>query len=164
MLAVGHAFFPEFGMKDSDQISITDFSKFNKTKDLIVLGPVYNTAPVSVNISEIENIHEYAKIHKHDIDEFLKGQIGLSDLKNIIYTYVNQTAKAKQLDRLGSDHFFNWIKNSRVSQNKQTKIFNLNQLYNNVLEKIFTIVKQIQKIKDSGRVEIQHLNVALILL
>ena len=149
IMVVGHAFFPQFGMPDNEQKPISDFSQFDNTKDLIVLGPVYNTKPVKIDTSKIDQIEAYAKQHSKKIDGFLQGTQGLSDLKNIIYTYVNQTAKARQLDSLSAKHFFDWIKNSKVSLNKQKKIYELNQTSSNVLDNIFTLVKQIQAVKDS---------------
>lgn len=149
IMVVGHAFFPQFGMPDNEQKPISDFSQFDNTKDLIVLGPVYNTKPVKIDTSKIDQIEAYAKQHSKKIDGFLQGTQGLGDLKNIIYTYVNQTAKARQLDSLSAKHFFDWIKNSKVSLNKQKKIYELNQTSSNVLDNIFTLVKQIQAVKDS---------------
>jgi len=148
VMVVGHAFFPEFGMPDDQQKPKTKFNEFNNVPELIVLGPVYNTTPVKVDTSEIDEIEAYAKQHAGEIEKFLASVAGLSDLKNIIYTYVNQTAKAKQLDSLSAAHFFDWVKNSRVSDNKQKKIYELNQQQNNVMDVIFTLVKRIQAAKD----------------
>lgn len=147
VMVVGHAYFPEFGQPDSEQQPISDFSRFDNTSDLIVLGPVYNTKPVKINTSEIDRIENFAKQNAAKIDNFLQEVKGLSDLKDILYRYVNQTAKAKQLDDLSEQHFFNWLKNSKVSAGKQAKIQELNN--NNALETIFTLVKNIQAVKDS---------------
>lgn len=149
VLVAGHAFFSDFGMKDAEQIPIADFEKFNQTNELFVLGPVYNTVPIRVEESELDHIQTYTAQYANSIDLFLERQQGLADLKNIIYTYINQTAKARQLDDLCSEHFFTWITKSRVSENKQSRIYQLNQTHSSALEKILTIVKQIQEIKDS---------------
>jgi len=149
VMVVGHAFFPEFGMDDSSQKPKNDFSEFDSNPDLIVLGPVYNKKPVEVDTSKLDSLERFAKANASLVDEFLKEVKGLSDLKNIIYTYVNQTAKAKQLDNLSEKHFFQWLKNSKVSQNKQNKIYELNQSAKGALDKIFTLVKEIQVVKDS---------------
>jgi len=148
VMAVGHAYFKEFGMPDYAQEPKSRFDEFNSNSDLIILGPVYNSTPVKVNLSEVNEIEEYTKQHAKQIDTFLESVNGLSDLKNIIYTYVNQTAKKKQLESLSSDHFFDWIKESKVSTNKQKKIHELNQQHNNVMDIIFTSVKRIQQAKD----------------
>lgn len=148
VMVVGHAFFPKYGMADSEQKPISDFSKFDNTKDLIVLGPVYNTKPIKIDTSQIDKIGNYAKSNSNVIDNFLREVAGLGDLKNIIYTYVNQTAKEKQLDNLSEKHFFQWLANSKVSKNKQVKIAEMNN-QGNPLDKIFTLVKEIQRVKDS---------------
>jgi hypothetical protein len=149
VMVVGHAFFPKFGMDDSDQEPMDDFSMFNKNPALIVQGPVYNSAPVKVGNESIAAIETYVQKHATEIDSFLQGAQGLGDLKNILYTYVNQTAKAKQLDQLGVPQFFSWLKTSKVSTNKQTKIEELAQRSQHALAAIFGLVKQIMDVKDS---------------
>jgi hypothetical protein len=149
VMVVGHAYFPEFGMDDSSQQPIDDFSQFNTSKELIVQGPVYNSAPVTIDDQELIKVEQYLQQHSREIDTFLEGTAGLGDLKNILYTYVNQTAKAKQLDNLDPNHFFNWLNNSKVSPNKQAKIQDLSQKNKNALSAIFSLVKQIMILKDN---------------
>jgi hypothetical protein len=144
VMVVGHAYFPEFGMDDSAQQPMQDFSAFDGDSRLIVLGPIYN----QINTRAIDTVENYIRTAGKNIDNFLAPVTGLSDLKNIIYTYVNQTAKAKQLAKLGSQHFFNWLQTSKVSENKKAKIADMNQQYNNALENIFALVKMIQEMKD----------------
>lgn len=148
VMVVGHAFYPEFGMDDSEQKPIDDFSNFNSTRELVVQGPVYNSAAVSVDDSKINEIESYLQKHAGEIDTFLQGATGLGDLKNILYMFVNQTARAKQLDNLGVPQFFNWLKNSKVSVNKQSKIEELAQRSQHALSAIFGLVKQIMDLKD----------------
>jgi hypothetical protein len=149
VMVVGHAFFPNFGMDDSDQKPIDDFSQFNSTLELVVQGPVYNSQSVNVADEEINAVEQYLRQHSREIDSFLQGAPGLGDLKNILYTYVNQTAKAKALDQLDVPHFFNWLKNSKVSTNKQAKIQELADQSQHALAAIFGLVKQIMDLKDS---------------
>jgi hypothetical protein len=148
-MIVGHAYFPEFGMDDSDQKPIDDFTQFNSNQDLIVQGPVYNSQPVQVADEEINAVEQYLQQHSREIDSFLQSTAGLGDLKNILYTYVNQTAKAKTLDQLDSNSFFAWLKNSKVSTNKQAKIQELAVANKNALSAIFSLVKQIMDLKDA---------------
>jgi hypothetical protein len=154
-MVVGHAFFPQFGMDDSDQKPIDDFSMFNRTTELIVQGPVYNSTAVKIGDAEITAVETYLQKHSTEIDSFLQGTQGLGDLKNILYTYVNQTAKAKQLDNLGVPQFFSWLKTSKVSTNKQTKIQELANQSQHALAAIFGLVKQIMDLKDQvlGQIE-----------
>jgi hypothetical protein len=149
VMVVGHAFFPEFGMDDSAQQPKNDFSEFSDNPNLIVLGPVYNNSPIKIDTAKIDQVEKFAKANNKIIDGFLQGAAGLGDLKNIIYTYVNQTAKAKSLDSLSKDHFLNWLKTSKVSQPKQLKIVDLANQHKGSLETIFTLVKEIQTVKDN---------------
>lgn len=148
-MVVGHAFFDEFGQDDSEQKPIDDFTQFNANQDLIVQGPVYNSQPVKVADTEIAAVEQYLQQHATAIDAFLQGTAGLGDLKNILYTYVNQTAKAKALDQLDSNSFFAWLKSSKVSLPKQAKIQELAMTNKNALAAIFSLVKQIMDLKDA---------------
>jgi hypothetical protein len=148
IMVVGHAYFPTFGAPDSSQEPMQDFSAFDSNPNLIVLGPVYNTKPVQVNLGAISSVEEFVKKHDQQIDGFLAGVPGLADLKNIIYTYVNQTAKRKQLDSLSDQHFFQWLEASKVSKPKQAKIAELNTNFKGATGAIFELVKMIQRMKD----------------
>lgn len=148
VMVVGHAYFTEHGQPDSAQIPIRDFSAFNTNPDVIVLGPIYNVAPVVVDNSRIDQVEQFLSVNATAIDGFLEGVKGVSDLKNIIYTYVNQTAKAKQLHQLSTAHFIQWAESGKISTGKLEKIVALNTQYNDALSKIFKIVIAIQILKD----------------
>lgn len=149
VMVVGHAFFPEFGMPDSEQQPIDDFSMFNTTPGLIVQGPIYNSSTLAVDTKKIDQAEQYLAQHGGQIDAFLQGTAGLSDLKEILYKFVNQTAKAKQLDNISSKLFFDWLTTSGVSAPKQQKIQQLSQQFGSALEAIFTLVRMIQDVKDN---------------
>ena len=149
IMVVGHAYFPEFGMPDSAQQPMQDFSAFDSSSELIVLGPVYNNKAVQVDTGAINAVEQFVKTHAQQIDGFLEGVPGLADLKNIIYTYVNQTAKAKQLDQLDAEHFSTWLTQSKVSTGKQAKIAELDLQFKGATSAIFELVKMIQRMKDN---------------
>ncbi len=149
VMVVRHAFFPQWGMPDSSQKPISDFSNFNGNPKLIVLGPVYNTQAVSIDTKEIDAVEQFAKQHSQEIDGFLNGTAGLGDLKDILYKFVNQTAKVKQLDQLSPKSFNQWLLGSKVSAPKQQKIQALAAANPNALAAIFTLVKRIMNLKDS---------------
>ena len=156
VMVVGHAYFPEFGMDDSDQKPMDDFSMFNSNPALIVQGPVYNSNPVSLDTTAIDGVEAYLGQHAAAIDGVFQGTTGLGDLKNILYTYVNQTAKAKQLDNLGAQNFLAWLKSSKVSEPKQTKIEQLAQQHANALEAIFGLVGRIMDLKDTVIAQVEQ--------
>ena len=147
VMVVGHAYFTAHGQPDSAQIPIKDFTAFNANPRLVVLGPIYNVAPVKVDTSMIDQVEQHIKQHSSRVDNFLAGTQGLGDLKQIIYTYVNQTAKAKQLDSLSAAHFIQWMQ-TKVSEPKQARILELDKANSGVLEEIFKIVRAVQMLKD----------------
>jgi hypothetical protein len=148
IMVVGHAFFPKFGMPDSEQQPMQDFSMFDNDPSIVVLGPVYNDKPVQIDTSAIDAVENFLSQNKQAIDGFLAGVPGLAYLKNIIYTYVNQTAKAKRLDNLSAEDFSNWLQNSKVSTGKQAKIAELDLQFKGATSAIFELVKMIQRMKD----------------
>jgi len=148
VMVVGHAYFPKFGMDDSEQEPLDDFNQFNSNPKLIVQGPIYNTKPVKIDTSKIDSVEQYSQQHSAEIDGFLSDTAGLSDLKNILYTYVNQTAKARQLANLGIQNFKNWLQASKVSAGKQQKIQEKMNAHPNAVESMFSMVKQIQAVKN----------------
>ncbi len=149
VMVVGHAYFPEWGMPDSSQKPISDFSKFNANPRLIVLGPIYNKKPVKIDTQGVDAVERYLQQHAGQIDGFLADTAGLSDLKDILYKYVNQTAKAKQLDSVSQDHFKQWLTTAKVSAGKMAKIDEKIAANPKGLEAIFTLVRMIQDMKDN---------------
>jgi len=149
VMVVGHAFFPEFGMDDSAQEPMDDFSMFNRSPLLIVQGPVYNSNPVGLDDSKIVEVEQELSANSRQIDSFLQETPGLGDLKNILYTYVNQTAKARQLDSLSKEHFLSWLKSSKVSTPKQGKIEQKLAQNQGALDAIFSLVSKIMTLKDN---------------
>lgn len=148
VMVVGHAYFTAHGQPDSAQIPIKDFTMFNANPKLIVLGPIYNVAPVKVDTSMIQQVEDHIKRFGNQLDTFLAGGPGMADLKQIIYNYVNQSAKAKQLDNVSTPHFEQWM-TTKVSAPKQAKIKELNQSHGNILDEMFKIVRAIQILKDN---------------
>lgn len=148
VMVVGHAFFPEWGMPDSAQKPISDFSQFNSNPKLIVLGPIYNKKPVKVDTKSVEAVEKYLAQHAGQMDGFLADTAGLADLKDILYKYVNQSAKAKQLDQVSQDHFRQWLNSAKVSAGKMAKIDEKIKTNPKALEAIFTLVRMIQDMKD----------------
>jgi hypothetical protein len=148
VMVVGHAEFSEFGQSDNSQVPKKDFSEFNESSELIVLGPIYNSKPVKIDTRAIDETEAYAKQHANQVDGFLESMKGLGDLKDILYRFVNQTAKAKKLDQLSPNLFWNWLKTSKVSAGKQARIKELDDKYQHALSAIFELLQRIQGTKD----------------
>jgi len=141
---VVHTKYANFGDSAGQPISNTQELNSN---DAVVLGQTYVTHQPSVDTNAVQAIRQYNKQHAASIDSFLEPRPGLSDMKNIIYTYVNQTSRAGNLKQL-EGNFFKWLSGSKVSANKQAKIKAMHDENPNALPAIFSLVKQIMTAKD----------------
>lgn len=141
---VVHTKYDEFGSKSGQPIS--DVKELN-SGDAVVLGQTYVTHQPKVDTSEVKEIRAMAERNAQAIDSFLEPQPGLSDMKNIIYTYVNQMSRTQQLKNLESG-FFDWLTSSKVSPNKQAKIKQMSESNPKALPAIFGLVKKIMAAKD----------------
>lgn len=133
-----------FGDKGGEELK--ELAQFNGTNDLVVFGQTYVSHQPAVNADNLAVIEKEVRSNQASINQFLTPIQGLSDLQNIIYTYVNSRSKDKALDSIDSDDFFNWLKTSKVSAPKQEKIFNHPNA--EVLGSLFFIVRELMKAKN----------------
>jgi flavodoxin len=141
---VVHSQYDEFGSKAGTPIE--DTQALN-SKDAVVLGQTYVAHQPNVDTSAVKEIRNLAAKNGKTIDQFLAPVAGLSDMKNIIYTYVNQQSKGGNLQGLGSN-FFEWLQTSKVSPNKQTKIAEMNKANPKALPAVFELVRKIMAVKN----------------
>lgn len=139
-----HGKYEEFGDKAGQPIS--DVEQLNGN-GAVVLGQTYVTHQPKIDTKEVNEIRAVAKQNASVIDNFLEPRQGLSDMKNIIYTYVNQMSRSQNLKNL-ENNFFEWLANSKVSANKQEKIKAMAEENPKALPAIFGLVKKIMAAKD----------------
>lgn len=142
---VVHSKFDEFGSKSGSPIS--DVDNFNNGQ-AVVLGQTYVAHQPKIDTKAVGKIRQDAKLNSKVIDEFLEPRPGLSDMKNIIYTYVNHMTRTQNLKNIDSG-FFDWLSTSKVSNNKQAKIKAMAEESPKALPAIFLLVKDIMTAKDS---------------
>lgn len=140
---VVHSKFDEWGSKSGTPIK--DVAELN-SNDAVVLGQTYVTHQPKVDTKEVDSIRKRVQSNAQAIDSFLAGTQGLSNPADIIYRYVNQMTKSRQLDKLETG-FFSWLKTSNVSQGQQAKLAELDKQTNG-LSAILSLVKQIMSVKD----------------
>lgn len=141
---VVHTKYEEFGSKSGTPIS--DVDELNG-EGVVVLGQTYVAHQPKVDTSEVNSIRATANKNAQVIDSFLAPAAGLSDMKNIIYTYVNHMTRTQQLKNI-ENGFFDWLSTSKVSPNKQAKIQEMAKQSPKALPAIFGLVKQIMSVKD----------------
>jgi hypothetical protein len=126
---VGHAYFPSFGMGDDQQQPIDDFTPFNNTQGLIVLGPRYAQQPVKIDTKKLQDLQKYVAVNKTQIDNFLNDErlaaMKMAGFKGVLYNFNNQMARVGRTADLASE-FTNWLSSgSKQSAPMQQKIKDL---------------------------------------
>jgi len=140
---VVHTKFDEFGSKSSTPVD--DVQELN-SRDAVVLGQTYVAHQPKVDTKEVNSIRKIAQSNAKAIDTFIAGTKGLTNPAGIIYTYMNHMTRVQQLDNVDKG-FFDWLKQSKVSQGQQAKLAELDQQTGG-LNAIFGLVKQIMSVKD----------------
>jgi hypothetical protein len=114
--------------------------------ELFIMPPVIAQQPPQIDISGIQQLRSEVSRSAQAIDSLVEPKPGLSDIKNIIYTYVNQMSKAQRWKDLPTG-FNDWLTNSRVSSNKQAKILAMPE--SKYFPLLFELVLKIQALKNS---------------
>ena len=141
-----HKHLDYFGDKTGDDLR--DVKTLNTNPGLVVFGQTYVSHQPAVSADNIGAIERLVKSAGSKIDTMLAPVPGLSDLKTIIYTFVNNQSKAKALDKIDTNSFFQWMQGSKVSAPKQAKIVEINKANPGVMDTMFALVREIMKAKD----------------
>ena len=141
-----HSQYGYFGDKSGEPIK--DVKQFNNTDGLVVVGQTYVSTQPAVDADNLDVIAKLANQSQSEIDKFLAPVQGLSDMRNIIYTYVNQQSRAKNLEALDIESFMEWLLASKVSENKQAKIRDMVQANPKTVTNMFALVRELMKAKD----------------
>lgn len=147
-----HQQYGYFGDKSGEPFKTPEI--FAGNPELVVFGQTYVSHRPAVNADNLSAIEKVANKSAAKIDQFLAPVAGLSDLQNIIYTYVNSKAKDKALDNIDSEDFTNWLQGSKVSPGKQQKILGHPQV--EVLGDLFYLVKELMKAKNEVIAELDQ--------
>jgi hypothetical protein len=139
-----HKVYEYFGDKSGEDFAEPEI--FAANPELVVFGQTYVATRPAVNADNIKTIEQAANKSSAMIDKFLAPIPGLSDLQNIIYTYVNQRSREKKLDSIDSDDFFAWLSTSKVSSGKQQKIAEHPDV--SALSDLFLLVREIMRAKN----------------
>ena len=141
---VAHLHYDEFGSSAGEPV---DNVQGLNSRSVVVLGPTYVPHQPKVDKSSVKEIEALANKYGSAIDSLLAPQQGLSDMKQILYTYVNYMSKTQQLDNLNQG-FATWLEQSKVSPNKQVKIKQMLQSNYAAFNAIFELVSKIMTIKN----------------
>lgn len=137
-----HKHFDYFGDKTGEDIE--DVNALNKNSSLVVFGLTYIDHRPAVNADNLGKIEALAK-NQSAINDFLAPVAGMGYLQNEIYTFVNTQSKAKQLDKLNSQAFMNFLQKTPA---KASKIAAHNEANPGVMDSLFQLVTQIMAAKN----------------
>lgn len=141
-----HQQYGYFGDKSSEPFTNPEI--FVANPKLVVFGQTYVSYRPAVNADNLAKITKLANKYSSSINKILTPQPGLSDLQTIIYTFVSQQSRAKELSNINEDSFFQWLSSSKVSQQKQSKIAAISQANPSMFDAIFTLVRELMAAKD----------------
>ena len=150
---VGHAYFPQFGMGDDEQQPISDFSAFDKTAGLIVLGPRYAQNPVKIDTKNLQDLQKYIAANKGAIDNFLNDErlaaMKMAGFKGVLYNFNNTMVRQGKVSDLANT-FASWLqgssKQSAPMQQKITEWVTKNQ---RGFLATFNVLENLRAIKDN---------------
>jgi len=149
-----HQQYSYFGDKSGEPFTAPE--TFAANPELMVFGQTYVNHKPAVNADNLSVIEKEVNKSQQKITQLLTPQAGLSDLQNIIYTFVNAQAKEKKLDMLDHDVFFTWLSTSKVSGSKQQKIAALANSIPGAMNSLFFIVRELMKAKNEVIAELDQ--------
>jgi Family of unknown function (DUF6267) len=115
---------------------------------VVIIPPKFTDTQTDINPDKLRTISRYAASVAQPLEAFIAPEQGLSDIRGIIYTYVNsQVDDPSNLDKLGHN-FLQWLATSKVSAAKQEKIKQRVQENPRGFNAVFKLTQAIMHIKD----------------
>ena len=114
-----------------------------------IMPPVYVTTSPGVDLPEVDRLESYLKSNANAIDKLLAvpAELKMTDFRNILYTYINNSTKAGNLDNLGNN-FSEWVEASKLSGPKKERVIQYTQENSDGFEAIFTFIKGVMTTKN----------------
>jgi hypothetical protein len=128
--------------------SNVDMGKLQTGKTWI-MPPVYVTKSPGVDLPEVDRLESYLKSNANSIDKLLAvpAELKMADFRNILYTYINNSVKAGNLDKLGMN-FSEWVNSSKLSGPKKERVVQWVQENSDGFEAIFGFIKGVMTTKN----------------
>ena len=137
-----HKQYEYFGDKTGEDFDNPE--QFSTNPDLALFGLTAVSHRPAVNADNLAKIESLAT-HQQAIDKMLEPIAGMGYLRDEIYKFMNSQAKAKALDNLNSEAFFNFESKTPA---KLAKIQAHSEKFPGVLDKMFELVREIMLAKN----------------
>lgn len=131
-----------FGDKTGEDIS--DVESLSDNPDVVIFGLTYVSHRPAVNADNLGKIESLAK-NQQAINKFLTPVAGMGYLQSELYTFVNSQSKAKQLDNINSNAFFQFLQKTPAKATKVKAHIDANP---GVLDSLFDLVREIMAAKN----------------
>jgi len=145
-----HKVFEYFGDKTGQDFTQPEL--FNGNPKLAVYGQTYVSHRPAVNADNLGKIEKLSR-NQEAINKFLTPVPGMGYLQSEIYTFVNNQAKAKQLDQINSEAFLNFVQKTPAKAAKITAHNNANP---GVMDNLFELVREIMAAKNEVIAELDQ--------
>ena len=128
--------------------SNVDMGKLQAGKTWI-MPPVYVTKSPGVDLPEVDRLESYLKSNANAIDKLLAvpTELKMADFGNILYTYINNSVKAGNLDKLGKN-FSEWVDSSKLSGPKKERVVQWVGQNSDGFEAIFQFINGVMTTKN----------------
>ena len=128
--------------------SNVDMGKLQAGKTWI-MPPVYVTKSPGVDLPEVDRLESYLKSNANAIDKLLAvpAELKMADFGNILYTYINNSVKAGNLDKLGKN-FSEWVETSKLSGPKKERVVQWVGQNSDGFEAIFQFINGVMNTKN----------------
>lgn len=126
---------------------------------VVVIPPKLAQGKAKIDVAEAHSIYKYAAnpTNSRALTAYITPEPGLSDIKNIIYSYVNSQVTSPSLMFDLGDNFVQWIQDSKkISDQKKEKL--LQRIENNQLghKVLWDTIRAIMLLKDDVIESLEH--------
>lgn len=141
-----HKHYANFGDREGVDVGNYDYS----TKSVAFLTQNLLSKTYKSPDEELKNLEKLINKNVNVIDElFFFTPPGMTDIRNIIYTYVNYTVKERKFKSLNNLKIFEaWIETSKLSFPKQGKLKKMIVMHEDKFQKLFDTILAISNVKD----------------
>jgi hypothetical protein len=120
---------------------------------LLAMPPVSITDVPDIDSAKLSELESFITQAGNDIDAVLAppAELKMKNFPDILYMYMNNLAKTRSVNSIGSKHFVNWLTadGSKVSKAKQGRLVEYLKQHQKGLDAVFAFIRSIGPIKDS---------------
>lgn len=114
---------------------------------VFTIGPTYVPHTPKLPADNLHALELQLTKNGHVIDELIAARAGISDIPNILYTFNNQSVRARSPASAAA--FFKWLETSAISSGKQAKLNAINAENPTYFKIAFDLYNTVKNLKNS---------------